>query len=108
MPRKRDGSPCVPSFLEPRRPCEQAIVACVMGAYVNGVSTRKVDRLVEQLGIHGIRVSTICLELDERLDAFRNRPLTTNLDPLQTAARAEYELQRSGAPGAPEITALLE
>ena len=48
------------------------------GAYVNGVSTRKADRLVEQLGIHGIskdRVSTICLELDERLDAFRNRPL---------------------------------
>ena len=49
-----------------------------MEAYVNGVSTRKVDRLVEQLGIHGMskdRVSSICLELDERVDAFRNRPL---------------------------------
>ena len=78
IPRKRDGSSYFPSFLEPRRPCEQAIVACVMEAYVNGVSTRKVDRLVEQLGIHGMskdRVSTICLELDERVDAFRNRPL---------------------------------
>jgi len=78
IPRKRDGSSYFPSFLEPRRPCEQAIVACVMEAYVNGVSTRKVDRLVEQLGIHGMskdRVSTLCGELDERVEAFRNRPL---------------------------------
>jgi putative transposase len=78
IPRKRDGSSYFPSFLEPRRPCEQAIVACVMEAYVNGVSTRKVDRLVEQLGIHGMskdRVSALCRELDERVDAFRNRPL---------------------------------
>jgi hypothetical protein len=55
-----------PSFLEPRRRCEQAIVAVVMEAYVNGVSTRKVDRLVEQLGIHGMskdRVSALCREL---------------------------------------------
>ena len=53
-------------------------MACVMEAYVNGVSTRKVDRLVEQLGIHGMskdRVSSICLELDECVDAFRERPL---------------------------------
>ena len=78
VPRKRDGSSYFPSFLEPRRPCEQAIVACVMEAYANGVSTRKVDRLVEQLGIHGMskdRVSGLCRELDERVDAFRNRPL---------------------------------
>ena len=78
IPRKRDGSSYFPSFLEPRRPCEQAIVACVMEAYVNGVSTRKVDRLVEQLGIHGMskdRVSALCRELDERVDAFRERPL---------------------------------
>ena len=67
-----------PSFLEPRRPCEQAIVGVVMEAYVNGVSTRKVDRLVEQLGISSMskdRVSALCRELDERVDAFRNRPL---------------------------------
>jgi len=49
-----------------------------MEAYVNGVSTRKVDRLVEQLGISGMskdRVSGLCRELDERVEAFRNRPL---------------------------------
>jgi transposase-like protein len=78
VPRKRSGEAYFPSFLEPRRPCEQAIVACVMEAYVNGVSTRKVDRLVEQLGIHGMskdRVSALCRSLDERVEAFRNRPL---------------------------------
>jgi putative transposase len=50
----------------------------VLEAYVNGVSTRKVDRLVEQLGIDQMtkdRVSQICRGLDEQVDAFRNRPL---------------------------------
>ena len=42
-----------PSFLEPRKRAEQALVAVVQEAYVNGVSTRKVDRLVEQLGVQG-------------------------------------------------------
>ena len=53
-------------------------MACVMEAYVNGVSTRKVDRLVEQLGIHGMskdRVSALCGELDERVEGVRNPPL---------------------------------
>ena len=57
------GAAYFPSFLEPRRRSEQAIVAVVLEAYVNGVSTRKVDRLVEQLGIEGMtkdRVSAIC------------------------------------------------
>jgi putative transposase len=78
VPRKRSGPAYFPSFLEARRPAEQAIVAVVMEAYVNGVSTRKVDRLVEQLGISGMtkdRVSAICRGLDERVAAFRERPL---------------------------------
>jgi putative transposase len=78
VPRKRSGPAYFPSFLEARRPAEQAIVAVVMEAYVNGVSTRKVDRLVEQLGISGMtkdRVSAICRGLDERVAAFRDRPL---------------------------------
>ena len=50
VPRKRSGPAYFPSFLEPRRCSEQAIVSVVLEAYVNGVSTRKVDRLVEQLG----------------------------------------------------------
>lgn len=78
VPRKRSGEAYFPSFLEPRRPCEQAIVSVVMEAYVNGVSTRKVDRLVEQLGISSMskdRVSALCRSLDERVAAFRDRPL---------------------------------
>jgi len=78
VPRKRSGEAYFPSFLEPRRPAEQAIVSVVMEAYVNGVSTRKVDRLVEELGIAGMskdRVSALCRGLDERVTAFRSRPL---------------------------------
>jgi putative transposase len=77
IPRKRQGS-YFPSFLEPRRRSEQAIVAVVLEAYVNGVSTRKVDRLVEQLGIEGMtkdRVSALCRSLDEQVELFRSRPL---------------------------------
>jgi len=78
IPRKRQGPAYFPSFLEPRRRSEQAIVAVVMEAYVNGVSTRKVDRLVEQLGIGGMtkdRVSALCRSLDDHVEAFRSRPL---------------------------------
>jgi putative transposase len=78
IPKKRSGPAYFPSFLEPRRRSEQAIVAVVLEAYVNGVSTRKVDRLVEQLGLHGMdkdRVSRLCRALDEQVELFRQRPL---------------------------------
>jgi transposase-like protein len=78
IPRTRSGPAYFPSFLEPRRRCEQAIVSVVMEAYVNGVSTRKVDRLVEQLGIQGMskdRVSRMCRDLDDHVEQFRSRPL---------------------------------
>lgn len=78
VPRKRHGASYFPSFLEPRRPAEQAIVSVVMEAYVNGVSTRKVDRIVEELGVSGMskdRVSAICRGLDEKVQGFRQRPL---------------------------------
>ena len=78
IPRKRSGPAYFPSFLQPRTRSEQAIVAVVLEAYVNGVSTRKVDRLVEQLGIQGMtkdRVSALCRALDEQVELFRQRPL---------------------------------
>ena len=78
VPRKRQGAAYFPSFLEPRKRSEQAIVAVVLEAYVNGVSTRKVDRLVEQLGVQGMgkdRVSALCKGLDAQVAAFRSRPL---------------------------------
>ena len=77
IPKLRTGC-YLPSFLEPRRRAEQALVAVVQEAYVNGVSTRKVDRLVEQMGLRGLskdQVSRMCRGLDEQVSAFRNRPL---------------------------------
>jgi putative transposase len=92
--KKRSGPAYFPSFLEARRPAEQAIVAVVMEAYVNGVSTRKVDRLVEQLGISGMskdRVSAICRGLDERVAAFRERPLEGAYPYLWLDAKVRHE-----------------
>ncbi|MGH3994253.1 MAG: IS256 family transposase, partial [Pseudonocardiaceae bacterium] len=76
IPKIRRGS-YFPSFLEPRRRSEQALVAVIQQAYVCGVSTRKVDQLVESLGLRISRseVSRICAGLDEQVDAFRTRPL---------------------------------
>jgi putative transposase len=76
IPKIRRGS-YFPSFLEPRRRSEQALVSVVQEAYVAGVSTRKVDQVVESLGlrISKSEVSRICAGLDEQVDAFCNRPL---------------------------------
>ncbi len=77
IPKVRQGS-YFPALLEPRRRTEKALLSVVQEAYVHGVSTRKVDDLVRALGIEGIsrsEVSRICAALDERMEAFRNRPL---------------------------------
>ena len=77
IPKLRRGS-YFPSFLEPRRRAEKALIAVIQSAYVEGVSTRKVDDLVQALGLAGVdksKVSRMCKELDEVVTAFRNRPL---------------------------------
>jgi putative transposase len=77
IPKLRQGS-YFPSLLEPRRRAEKALVAVVQEAYVHGVSTRKMDDLVQALGMTGVsksQVSRLCEELDEVVQAFRNRPL---------------------------------
>ena len=53
IPKLRQGS-YFPSLLEPRRPAEQALLAVVQQAYIAGVSTRKVDGLLQALGLTGI------------------------------------------------------
>jgi transposase-like protein len=79
IPKLRQGS-FFPSLLEPRRRIDKALWAVVMEAYVHGVSTRKVDDLVQALGIDsGIsksEVSRICAELDAVVAEFRDRPLS--------------------------------
>jgi transposase-like protein len=90
IPKIRRGS-YFPSFLEPRKRSEQALVAVVQEAYVAGVSTRKVDQLVESLGlrISKSEVSRICQGLDEQVDAFRNRPLEGRYPYLWLDAKVE-------------------
>jgi len=77
IPKLRKGA-YFPSFLEPRRRSEEALLNVIQEAYVHGVSTRKVSDLVRALGVEGIsrsEVSRICASLDEQVEAFRNRPL---------------------------------
>ena len=77
IPKLREGS-YFPSLLEPRRRSERALLAVIQQAYVEGVSTRRVDDLVKALGCEGIsksQVSRICAELDEVVESFLGRPL---------------------------------
>jgi putative transposase len=77
VPRVREGS-YFPSLLDPRKRAERALVAVVQEAYVQGVSTRRVDDLVQALGLHGLsksQVSRLCAELDGEVERFRTRPL---------------------------------
>jgi len=77
IPKLREGS-YFPSLLEPRRRSERALLAVVQQAYVEGVSTRRVDDLVKALGCEGIsksQVSRICQELDTVVESFLSRPL---------------------------------
>jgi putative transposase len=77
IPKLRRGS-YFPGFLEPRRMAEKALTAVIQEAYVQGVSTRAVDDLVQAMGMTGIsksQVSRLCAEIDDKIAAFLNRPL---------------------------------
>jgi transposase-like protein len=77
IPKLRKGS-YFPGFLEPRRTAERALAAVIQEAYVQGISTRSVDELVQAMGLSGVsksEVSRICAEIDERVGAFLNRPI---------------------------------
>src|SRR5208282_632714 len=77
IPKLRRGS-YFPGFLEPRRMAEKALTAVIQEAYVQGVSTRAVDDLVQAMGMTGIsksQVSRLCVEIDDKVAAFLNRPL---------------------------------
>jgi transposase-like protein len=76
----------------PVKRSEQALLGVVIEAYTKGVSTRKVERLVEQLGVESMsknQVSRICQALDELVEAFRNRPFEGAYPYLWLDARVE-------------------
>ena len=77
IPKLRRGS-YFPGFLEPWRMAEKALTAVIQEAYVQGISTRSVDELVQAMGMSGIsksQVSRLCGEIDDKVQTFLNRPL---------------------------------
>lgn len=85
IPKLRRGNYFPEVLLEPRRRSEKALMNVVAESYVLGVSTRKVDRLVGQLGLQGIsksQVSVIAKQLDETVEDFKSRPLSGRTYPF--------------------------
>lgn len=77
IPKLRQGT-YFPAFLEPRKTTEKALTAVIQEAWIQGVSTRKVDDLVQALGMTGIsksQVSALCQDIDTRVLSFLERPL---------------------------------
>ncbi|EIV91763.1 IS256 family transposase, partial [Frankia sp. QA3] len=78
IPKLRQGSYFPEWLLTRRRRAEQALISVVATSYLLGVSTRRVDKLVEQLGVAHIsksQVSELAKHLDGQVEAFRSRPL---------------------------------
>ena len=78
VPKLRAGPSYFPPFLEPRRTIEKALTAVIQDAWIAGVSTRRVEDLVQAMGMSGIsksQVSKLCKDIDERVSSFLERPL---------------------------------
>ncbi|WAP69456.1 IS256 family transposase [Jiella pelagia] len=96
IPKLRQGS-YFPPFLEPRKLSEKALVAVIQEAWISGVSTRRVDDLVQAMGLSGIGKSTVsklCKDIDERVGGFLDRPLAGDWPYLWLDAT--YLKQREG------------
>jgi len=78
IPKLRQGSYFPDWLLAPRRRAEQAFVSVIADAYLAGVSTRRVEKLVQQLGVERMsksQVSRLAKSLDQIVEDFRTRPL---------------------------------
>ena len=96
IPKLRQGS-YFPPFLEARKASEKALVAVIQEAWIGGVSTRRVDDLVQAMGLAGISKSTVsklCKDIDDRVNAFLERPLVGDWPYLWLDAT--YLKQREG------------
>ena len=77
VPKLRNGG-YIPFFVEAKKRSEAALLNVIQEAYVNGVSTRKIEKLTKTLGIESIsrsQVSVITKDLNEQVEAFRNRKI---------------------------------
>jgi putative transposase len=96
IPKLRQGG-YFPPFLDARKTSEKALVAVIQEAWVSGVSTRRVDDLVQAMGLAGISKSTVsklCKDIDDRVGAFLDRPLVGDWPYLWLDAT--YLKQREG------------
>jgi transposase-like protein len=78
IPKLREGTYFPEWLLERRKRAERALTSVVATCYLLGVSTRRMDKLVQSLGITGLsksQVSVMASELDEHVEQFRTRPL---------------------------------
>lgn len=78
IPKVRQGSYYPDWLLDPRRPAERALVNVIQPAYIQGVSTRKMEHVVQALGLEHLdksKVSRLTQELETEVEAFRNRKL---------------------------------
>lgn len=96
IPRAREGN-FVPPLVEHRKRSERALVAAVQEMFISGVSTRKIEKVLHELGVAKMsksQVSVLCAELDIQVEAFRERCLTTSypylmLDALYVSVRED-------------------
>lgn len=100
VPKIRNGG-YVPFFVTERKRSEVALMNVIHEAYINGVSTRKIERLAKSLGIDSIsrsQVSQITKELNDQVKAFRERPLRDTypvlwVDAVYEKIRVGYQVQ---------------
>ncbi|MGB9864328.1 MAG: IS256 family transposase, partial [Candidatus Saccharicenans sp.] len=100
VPKLRKGG-YIPFFLTERKRSEAALMSLVQEAFINGVSTRKIERLARALGIDSLsasQVSEITRGLDEQVKEFRMRPLKGEypflwIDAIYEKVRVEGRVQ---------------
>ena len=96
IPRAREGN-FIPPLVEHRKRSERALVAAVQEMFISGVSTRKIERVLNELGVAHMsksQVSVLCAELDAQVHAFRERRLDSTypylmLDALYVSMRED-------------------
>src|SRR5215216_5862692 len=99
VPKLREGSYFPDWLLQPRRRAEQAFVSVIADAYLAGVSTRRVEKLVQQLGVERMsnsQVSRLAKSLDQIVEDFRTRPLDGGPYPYLTLDALEVKCREGG------------
>ena len=99
VPKLREGSYFPDWLLQPRRRAEQAFVSVIADAYLAGVSTRRVEKLVQQLGVERMsrsQVSRLAKSLDQIVEDFRTRPLEDAPYPYLVLDALEVKCREGG------------